>query len=82
MKHKETVDDLAVKDAAKIQRKEEKVDLPESEDPERYAQLKQLKKKARGKSGNMRKKEAREDRKRSENFIDALMKLLKRKRGL
>lgn len=75
MKNKETVDDMAVKDAAKIQREAEKIDLIEGEAPEGYAQQKQLIKKVRGKFGNTRKKEAREDREKNEKILRALVKL-------
>jgi hypothetical protein len=73
MKHKETVDDRAVKDASKIQRELEKVDMIEAEDPEGYVKQKQLIKKVRGKPGNKRKKEAREDREKTKKGILALL---------
>lgn len=75
MKHKETVDDVAIKDAAKIQREAEKVDLIEGEDPEDFAKQKELKKKVLGKSKNTRKKEAREDREKTGKIAKLVTKM-------
>ena len=62
MKHKETVDDEAIKLASKTQRFLEKEDLPEMEDPEEYRRRKTIKSAVAGKHGRRQKSEAREDR--------------------
>lgn len=74
MKHKETVDDRAVKDASAIQRDLEKERFPEMEDREGYAKQKQLEKRL-GKISRNPKKGAREDRKRTNVFIHLIGKL-------
>jgi hypothetical protein len=68
MKHKETADDRAIKDASAIQRAAEKEGFPEMEDPERYEKQKQSKK-LFIESQKKRKKEAREDRERTSNIF-------------
>jgi hypothetical protein len=67
MKKKETVDDRLIKDVSTIDRVVKKDDFPETEDPERYAKQKQLKKEGIGKHLKEKKKETREDREKNEN---------------
>jgi hypothetical protein len=74
MKRKETVDDRAVKDASAIQRDLERDKFPEMEDREGYAKQKQLKKRL-GKISRKPKKEAREDREKTNAFIRLFEKL-------
>jgi hypothetical protein len=74
MKHKETADEKAIKDASLLQRVVEKENFLEMEDPERYAQQRQLKKDGLGKTEKRRKKEARVDREKTEKFIAAFVK--------
>jgi len=62
MKHKETVDDEAIKKASKTQRALEKDSFPEMENPKEYERLKKLKSSVIGKHGRRQKKETREDR--------------------
>jgi len=62
MKHKETVDDEAIKIASKTQRALEKDSFPEMENPKEYEHLKKLKSSVIGKHGRRQKKETREDR--------------------
>jgi hypothetical protein len=78
MKHPETVDDCAVKDASKMQRVLKQERAPEMEDPEGYEKNKRFQKKFMKVTGN-RKKEAREDRKKTNIFIHVLEKLRKKK---
>jgi hypothetical protein len=73
MKHKETVDDEAIKRTSKTQRFLEKDDIPEMEDPEGYKRSKKRKSEVAGKHGQRQKKEAREDRAKNEQLRKALV---------
>jgi hypothetical protein len=68
MKHKETVNDEAIKIASRTQRFLEKDDSPEMEDPEKYKRSKQIKSEVVGRLGRRQKKEAREDRAKNESL--------------
>jgi hypothetical protein len=68
MKHKETVDDEAIKLASKTQRFLEKEDFPEMENPDEYKRLNKIKSSVAGKHGRRQKSEAREDREKNERL--------------
>jgi len=65
MKHKETVDDEAIKMASKTQRALEKDSFPEMENPEEYERLKQIKSSGVGRHGRRQKKTAKIEKKMS-----------------
>jgi len=71
MKHKETVDDEAIKLASKTQRFLEKEDLPEMEDPDEYKRRRKIISAVAGKHGRRQKSEAREDREKNERLRKA-----------
>jgi plasmid replication initiation protein len=71
MKHKETADDRAVKDASAIKRAIGKEKFSETEDPEKYKKQKQLEKDLK-KPQEKRTKEAREDREKT-NIIKRIL---------
>jgi len=74
MKHKETVDDEAIKIASKTQRFLEKDIFPEMEDPEKYERFKKIKSSVVGKHGKRQKKEAREDREKNVRLRKEIVK--------
>jgi len=74
MKHKETVDDEAIKRASKTQRFLEKDDFPEMENPEEYKRRKKIKSSVIGKHGQRKKKEAREDREKNVRLRKEIVK--------
>lgn len=74
MKHKETVDDEAIKMASKTQRALGKDSFPEMENPEEYDRQKQIKSSVIGKHGRRKKKEAREDREKNERLRKEIVK--------
>ena len=74
MKHKETVDDEAIKMASKTQRALEKDSFPEMENPEEYERLKKLKSSVIGKHGRKQKKETREDREKNTRLRKEIVK--------
>jgi hypothetical protein len=80
MKHKETVDDEAIKRASKTQRFLKKDDIPEMEDPEGYKRNKQIKSSVADKHGRRQKKEAREDREKNERLRKVISKRLAEKK--
>jgi len=69
MKHKETVDDEAIKIESKIQRSSKKDDFPEMEDPAGYNHHKEINSAVIGKPGQKKKKEMREDRAKNARLI-------------
>jgi len=74
MKHKETVDDEAIKIASKTQRFLEKDNFPEMENPEEYERQKQIKSSVIGEHGRRKKKEAREDREKNTRLRKEIVK--------
>jgi len=74
MKHKETVDDEAIKMASKTQRFLKKDSFPEMEDPKEYKRSKQIKSAGVGEHGRRQKKEAREDREKNERLRKTIVK--------
>jgi hypothetical protein len=72
MKRKETVDDEAIKRVSKLQRHGERDDFPEMEAPEEYARIKKNKSSV-DEPRRRQKKEAREDREKTEQLITAVV---------